>query len=164
LDGANIEIRDAVGPENFFLFGLTAEEVRAKKAAGYHTGEYYQSDPHVREAVDLIRGGHFSHGDTNLFKPLVDSLINYDPYLVLADYQSYADCQEQVGQAYKDAKNWTRKSILNAVRTGKFSSDRAVREYCSKIWNAKPVPVELNEPSPGEVVWNTETPRTIAGR
>jgi starch phosphorylase len=152
LDGANIEIRDAVGHENFFLFGLTAEEVRAKRAAGYHPWDYYQSDAHLREAVDLISSGHFSHGDTTLFKPLVDSLIKYDPYLLFADYESYVECQEQVSYTYKDKDSWTRKSILNAVRMGKFSSDRAVREYCDEIWKAKPVKVELNEPFQDEAV------------
>jgi glycogen phosphorylase len=150
LDGANIEIRDAVGHENFFLFGLTAEEVRAKKAAGYHPWDYYQSDPHLREAVDLISSGHFSDGDRSLFRPLVDSVLKYDPYLVFADYQSYADCQEQVSHAYQDRDNWTRKSILNSVRMGKFSSDRAVQEYSHKIWDTKPVKVELKGPFPGD--------------
>ena len=152
LDGANIEIRDAVGPENFFLFGLTAEGVRAKKAAGHHPGAYYGSNPHLREAVDLVGSGHFSPGDANVFKPLVDSLIKYDPYLVFADYQPYMDCQERVSQAYQDGDGWTRKSIFNAVRMGKFSSDRAIGEYCDKIWNAKPVKVELNEPYPGDAI------------
>jgi starch phosphorylase len=145
LDGANIEIRHEVGPENFFLFGLTAEEVREKRAAGYAPWDYYQADPHLREAVDLISSGHFSHGDANLFKPLVDSLMKYDPYMLFADYQSYVDCQEKVSQAYKDRDNWTRMSILNTARMGKFSSDRAIREYCSEIWNAKPVKVELKQ-------------------
>ncbi|MBV9673201.1 MAG: glycogen/starch/alpha-glucan phosphorylase [Verrucomicrobia bacterium] len=152
LDGANIEIRDAVGHENFFLFGLTAEDVRAKRAAGYHPGDYYGSNPHLREAVDLLGSGHFSQGDANLFKPLIDSLINYDPYLLFADYQSYMDCQEQVSQAYQDRDGWTRKSIFNTVRMGKFSSDRAIREYCDKIWNAKPVKVELNESYPSDAI------------
>ena len=152
LDGANIEIRDEVGPENFFLFGLTAEEVREKRAAGYHPWDYYHSDPHLREAVDLINSGHFSHGDTNLFKPLVDSLIKYDPYMLFADYQSYVDCQEQVSLAYKNRDNWTRMSILNTVRMGKFSSDRAIREYCEEIWNAKPVKVELEPYFKGDAV------------
>jgi glycogen phosphorylase len=143
LDGANIEIRQEVGEENFFLFGLTAEEVRIKKAAGYSPWDYYNSDPHLREAIDLINSGCFSHGDTNLFKPLVDSLLKYDPYMLFADYQSYVSCQEKVSQAYKDRDNWTRMSILNTTRMGKFSSDRAVREYCTKIWNSKPVKVEL---------------------
>ena len=95
--------------------------------------------------IDLIDSGHFSHGDTNLFKPLVDSLINYDPYMLLADYQSYVNCQELVSQAYKDGDNWTRMSMLNMARMGKFSSDRAIREYCAEIWNATPVSVELEE-------------------
>jgi glycogen phosphorylase len=145
LDGANIEIRQAVGEESFFLFGLTAEEVRAKRAAGYHPWDYYDSNAHLREAIDQINSGRFSHGDTNLFKPLVDSLMKYDPYLVFADYQAYVNSQEQVSQAYKDRDNWTRMSMLNTARMGKFSSDRAIREYCEKIWNAKPVKVELEQ-------------------
>jgi glycogen phosphorylase len=145
LDGANIEIRDEVGQENFFLFGLTAEEVRAKKASGYSPWDYYQSDPDLREAVDLINSGRFSDGDTNLFKPLVDSLIKHDPYMLFADYQSYVKCQEQVSQAFKDADSWAKMSILNTARMGKFSSDRAIREYCKEIWDAKPVKVELEQ-------------------
>jgi len=150
LDGANAEIRHEVGEENFFLFGLTAEEVRAKKTAGYHPWDYYRANAHLREAVDLINSGHFSRGDTNLFKPLVDSLINNDPYLLLADYQSYVSCQERVGQAYHDKDKWMRMSILNTARTGKFSSDRAIREYCKEIWQAKPVEVELRPYVQGE--------------
>ena len=152
LDGANIEIRDEVGPENFFLFGLTAEEVRERRAAGHHPWDYYHSDPHLREAVDLVNSGHFSHGDTNLFKPLVDSLMKYDPYMLFADYQSYVDCQEQVSQAYKNRDNWTRMSILNTARMGKFSSDRAIREYGKEIWDAKPVKVELEPYFKGDAV------------
>jgi len=145
LDGANIEIRQEVGQENFFLFGLTAEEVRAKKTAGYSPKDYYDSDPQLREAVDLITSGHFSQGDANLFKPLVDSLKQYDPYMLFADYQSYVNCQEQVSQAFKERDNWMRMSLLNTARMGKFSSDRAIREYCNQIWNAKPVKIELKE-------------------
>jgi starch phosphorylase len=145
LDGANIEIRQAVGEENFFLFGLSAEEVRAKRAAGYHPWDYYSSNPELREAIDQISSGRFSRGDSNLFKPLVDSLRKYDPYLVFADYEAYVKCQKQVGETYKDQEKWTRMSILNTARMGKFSSDRAIREYCEKIWNAKPVKVELEE-------------------
>jgi glycogen phosphorylase len=145
LDGANIEIRQAVGEENFFLFGLTAEEVRGKRAAGFHPGDYYDSNPHLREAIDQINSGRFSRGDTNLFKPLTDSLMKYDPYLLFADYQAYVDCQEQVSQTYRDRDRWTRMSILNTARMGKFSSDRAIREYCEKIWNVRPVRVELDQ-------------------
>jgi glycogen phosphorylase len=145
LDGANIEIREAVGEENFFLFGLTAGEVRAKRAAAYRPWDYYSSKPELREVIDQISSGHFSRGDGNLFKPLVDSLMKYDPYLVLADYEAYTRCQQQVSEAYKDRENWTRMSILNTARMGKFSSDRAIREYCEKIWNAQPVKVELEK-------------------
>jgi glycogen phosphorylase len=145
LDGANIEIRQEVGQENFFLFGLTAEEVRAKKTVDYSPKDYYDSDPQLREAVDLITSGHFSQGDANLFKPLVDSLKQYDPYMLFADYQSYVNCQEQVSQAFKERDNWVRMSLLNTARMGKFSSDRAIREYCNQIWNAKPVKIELKE-------------------
>jgi starch phosphorylase len=145
LDGANIEIRRAVGEENFFLFGATAAEVRAKRAAGYHPRDYYDSNPYLREAIDQINSGRFSHGDADLFKPLVDSLMKYDPYLVFADYQAYVDSQERVSQAYKNRDHWTRMSILNTARMGKFSSDRSIREYCEKIWNANPVKVELKE-------------------
>jgi starch phosphorylase len=145
LDGANIEIRQAVGEENFFLFGLTAEEVRAKRAAGYQPWDYYSSNSELREAIDQISSGGFSGGDSNLFKPLVDSLMRYDPYLIFADYEAYIKCQEQVSKAYKDRDKWTRMAILNTARMGKFSSDRAIGEYCEKIWNAKPVEVELEE-------------------
>jgi starch phosphorylase len=145
LDGANIEIRQEVGEENFFLFGLTAEEVRAKTAAGYHPGDYYNSNPHLREAIDLIQAGHFSHGDTSLFKPLIDSLLKYDPYLLCADYQSYVDCQDRVSKAYQETDNWVRMSIFNTTRMGKFSSDRAIQQYAEAVWQASPVKVELEQ-------------------
>jgi starch phosphorylase len=152
LDGANIEIRHEVGPENFFLFGLTVEEVRAKQGAGYCPWDYYHTDPSLREAVDLINSGHFSRGDGNLFRPLVDSLLKYDPYLLFADYRSYVNCQELISQAYQDRDGWTRKSILNIARMGKFSSDRAIREYCNEIWGAQPVKVEMKQYSRGDTV------------
>ena len=140
LDGANIEIRDAVGAENFFLFGLTAEEVLACKARGYRPRDYYESNPELREALDQIASGAFSGGDRGLFKPFVDSVLDHDEYLVLADYQSYMDSQDVVSQAYRDENRWTVMSILNAARMGKFSSDRSIREYCDNIWKAVPVP------------------------
>jgi starch phosphorylase len=145
LDGANIEIREAVGAENFFLFGLTAEEVLAKKAAGYNPWDYYNSNPELKLALDRISSGFFSHGDTNLFKPLLDSLLYRDEYLLLADYPSYVECQDRVSQAYRDRENWTRMSILNVARMGKFSSDRSIRDYLQNIWKASPVKVEVPE-------------------
>jgi starch phosphorylase len=148
LDGANIEIRESVGAENFFLFGLSAKEVYAKKAAGYHPEDYYNSNAELREALDGLASGRFSRGDSNLFKPLLDSLRYHDPYLLFADYQSYIACQDHIGQVFLDQDRWTRMSILNTARMGQFSSDRAVREYCEEIWNAKPVEVTLTDLSP----------------
>jgi starch phosphorylase len=145
LDGANVEIREEVGAENFFLFGLTTEEVAAKKAAGYRPMDYYESNDDLRQVIDRIASGFFSHGDTSLFRPLVDNLLHKDDYLLLADYQSYIDCQEQVSQAYRNWDHWTRMSILNTARMGKFSSDRSIRDYCQNIWNVQPVPVELKD-------------------
>ena len=143
LDGANIEIREEVGDENFFLFGLTAEEVVDLKRKGYNPWSYYESNAELREAIDLIRSGFFSGGDSNLFKPFVDSLLSHDEYLLLADYASYIESQEQVNRAYRDPERWARMSILNVARMGKFSSDRSIREYSEKIWRVEPVPVFL---------------------
>jgi glycogen phosphorylase len=145
LDGANIEIRDAVGAENFFLFGLTADEVYALKAKGYNPMDYYKANAELREVIERIASGYFSPENPDLFKPLVDSLMYKDEYLLFADYQSYIDCQERVSEAYRDRENWTRMSILNTARSGFFSSDRTIREYCQDIWNVKPVKVDLGE-------------------
>jgi starch phosphorylase len=143
LDGANVEIREEVGAENFFLFGLTTEEVGDLKAKGYNPWEYYNGNAELREVIDLIRSGGFAHGDSSLFRPLVESLLYRDEYMLLADYQSYIECQEKVSRAYRDPEHWTRMSILNVARMGKFSSDRAIREYCEDIWHVKPVPIEM---------------------
>ena len=134
LDGANIEIRDAVGHENFFLFGLTAPQVLATKNAGYHPRAIYESNPILREVVDSIAAGQFSRGDHNLFRPLLDELLDHDAYLLFADYQSYVDCQDQVAATFLDQEKWSKMSIYNAVRMGRFSSDRAIEEYCRNIW------------------------------
>jgi starch phosphorylase len=139
LDGANVEIRDAVGPENFFLFGLTADEVGERKASGYTPRDAYESNAELREAIDQIRDGFFANGDREIFRPLVDSLLARDDYMLLADYQAYIDCQQRVSDAYRDQKNWTRMSILNSARVGRFSSDRSIRDYCRDIWNVSPI-------------------------
>jgi starch phosphorylase len=143
LDGANIEIREEVGADNFFLFGLNAAEVYALKAQGYRPMVYYNANQGLREAIDLIRSGVFSRGDTELFRPLIEGLLNQDPYLLLADFQSYIETQAKVSEAYMDTERWTRMSILNTARSGKFSSDRTIREYCADIWGVKPVPISL---------------------
>jgi starch phosphorylase len=143
MDGANIEIREEVGPENFFLFGLTAEEVQARRAAGYRPMDLYYGQSELREVINLIRDGYFSRGNSEQFLGLVGNLLYHDPYMVLADYQSYAGCQQLVDAAYHDVDRWTRMSILNTARSGKFSSDRSIKEYCGEIWRAKSVPVQL---------------------
>jgi len=141
LDGANVEIREEVGEENFFLFGLTVQEVADLKTRGYNPREYYEDNKTLRSVLDLISQGYFSHGDVNLFKPLVDELLYQDQYMLLADYQSYIDCQDKVSETWRDQDLWTRMSILNVARIGKFSSDRAIQEYCQDIWKVQPVPV-----------------------
>jgi starch phosphorylase len=143
LDGANIEIREEVGEENFFLFGLTAEEVERRKQDGYRPREIYEANAELREALDALSSGEFSHGDRGLFAPLVESLLERDEYMLLADYQSYIDCQEQVSAAWQDEEHWTRMSILNVARCAKFSSDRAIRDYCADIWKTWPVRIQL---------------------
>jgi starch phosphorylase len=145
LDGANVEIREEVGAENFFLFGLTAEQVNELKAAGYRPRDYYERDAELRAALDLIASGAFSGGDPNLFRPLVDHLLNHDTFLLLADYRAYVDAQAEVDRAFRDTARWTRMSILNVARAGKFSSDRSIREYCDTIWGVKPVPIRLSD-------------------
>ena len=142
LDGANIEIREEVGADNFFLFGATADEIRQLKADGYYPELCYKEDEELHQVIDLIRSGIFSSGDSNLFGPLVDSLLARDEYLLLHDYRSYIDCQDSVSLRYADYDAWVRSSILNTARIGKFSSDRAIRQYCRDVW--KVVPVSAN--------------------
>ncbi len=145
LDGANVEIREEVGAENFFLFGLTAEEVIALQKGGYRPMDYYLGNPELQSIIELINSGHFSRGDRELFKPLVDSLLFHDTFMLFADFAAYVDAQKQVDEAYSDLERWARMSILNTARMGKFSSDRAIRDYCRDIWKIKPVHVELGD-------------------
>jgi len=144
LDGANIEIREEVGEENFFLFGATAAEIRQLKAAGYHPGDCLNQDEELHQVIDALRAGVFSNGDTELFRPLVDSLLLHDEYMLLHDYRSYISCQEKVSRHYADRDAWLRSSILNTARMGKFSSDRSIRQYCDEVWKVKPVPASPN--------------------
>jgi starch phosphorylase len=141
LDGANIEIREEVGEENFFLFGATAAEIRELKNGGYHPETCYRHDAELHQVIDMVRSGVFSNGDTELFRPLIDSLLRRDDYMLLHDYRSYIECQQEVGRRYRDRDAWVRSSILNTARIGKFSSDRAIRQYCEEVWKVKPVQV-----------------------
>ena len=143
LDGANVEIREEVGADNFFLFGLNAQEVEATWRSGYRPAALVENNDELREALELIGSGHFSRGDAEVFRPLVDNLIHSDPFLVLADYAAYIACQEEVSAAWQDTEQWTRRSIINSAFSGKFSSDRAIAEYCKETWNLKPLTVKL---------------------
>src|SRR4029453_4798731 len=138
LDGANVEIREEVGAENFFLFGLTAKEVTELKARGYRPGDYYAQNMALRDIIDFLASGAVARGDRELFRPIVENLLNDDPFLLLADYQAYIDAQERVSALWRDPSEWTRKSILNTARMGKFSSDRSIRDYCERVWNIHP--------------------------
>jgi len=143
LDGANIEIREEVGADNFLLFGLAAAEVAERQREGYYPRSLYESNANLREVLDSLSSGEFSHGDRTLFAPLVNSLLTGDDYMLLADYQSYIDCQDEASRLFSDQAKWTRMSIMNVARMGKFSSDRSIREYCADIWKTWPVKVQL---------------------
>jgi starch phosphorylase len=142
LDGANVEMREEVGAENFFLFGMTEAEVSALQQRDYRPQDYYHNDQELKQALDFLANGYFSHGDPALFRPLVDNLLNHDPYMVMADYRAYVDCQAQVSECYRNRTQWTRMSILNVARMGKFSSDRSIREYAEHIWKVGPMEVQ----------------------
>ena len=143
LDGANVEIREAVGPENFFLFGLTADEVAQSRQCGYRPMDVYLDHEELRETMDMIASGALLPSDPGLFQPLVNTLLYRDEYMVLADYAAYVRCQETVDEAFKHPDRWLRMSILNVARMGAFSSDRSIAEYCRNIWQAEPVDVRL---------------------
>ncbi|MET7396151.1 glycogen/starch/alpha-glucan phosphorylase [Dactylosporangium sp. NPDC005572] len=143
LDGANIEIRDRVGAENFFLFGLDTQQA-ADLRRHYDPRAFYERDPELRAAVDAIASGVFAKGDRALFAPVVDAMLGRDEYLALADYRAYVECQDEVSRVWQDRDRWTRMSVLNAARTGFFSSDRTVREYCDRIWRVDPVRVSAD--------------------
>ncbi|MDD4869003.1 MAG: glycogen/starch/alpha-glucan phosphorylase [Kiritimatiellae bacterium] len=143
LDGANVEIREEVGSDNFFLFGLTTEEVLKRKLEGYRPSEICNNNPELSAIMDQISCGMFSEGDGNLFRPLTRELMDFDRYMLFADYVSYLECQDRVSRTYQDMAQWAGMSILNVARIGKFSSDRAIKEYCQDIWHVKPTKVDL---------------------
>ena len=139
MDGANIEIREQVGEDNIFIFGLRAEQVEALKKKGYRPHDHTQSNPELKQTLDMIGDGTFSPNQPDLFKPIIDSLLTPgEPYLVLADYKDYVDTQKRVEDLFKTPHLWTEKSILNSANMGKFSSDRAIQEYCKDIWKVEP--------------------------
>jgi starch phosphorylase len=144
LDGANVEIRQAVGEQNFFLFGLTSEEVTRRRSGGYDPRELARSDRRLEAVLDLIAGHALGPEQPQAFAPIVRALLDQgDPFMLLADFDSYLSCQERVSAAFRDVESWTRMSIRNVAAMGRFSSDRTIREYAEEIWGVKPVPVTL---------------------
>jgi starch phosphorylase len=137
LDGANVEIREHVGSDHFFLFGLDVDQVHERQSQGYNPREHYDRDPLLRQAIDFIASGALSRGDPSIFRPLVDSLLNQDRFMVLADFAAYIKAQSAVTARWRDEKAWTRASILNTARMGYFSSDRSIRDYCRQVWSIK---------------------------
>ncbi|MFN3920246.1 MAG: glycogen/starch/alpha-glucan phosphorylase [Methylohalobius sp.] len=139
LDGANLELREAVGEDNFFSFGHTAEELKTLRQRGYRPQDYYHQNPELKQALDAIAKGFFSPDDPGRFRPLIDSLLGEDRFAVLADYESYIACQERIDQLYLNPQDWAARAILNLAYAGEFSSDRAVLEYARQIWQILPV-------------------------
>ncbi len=152
LDGANIEIKEEVGDENIFIFGLKADEVLNLKKSGYNPREYYERNADLKKVSDMIANGFFSPWNPQLFKPIIDSLMSTDNFMLFADFEAYVKCQSVVSQNFTNVEDWTRKSILNVANTGKFSSDRAIGEYAKDIWNVKSVPIELEPEAPLKLV------------
>jgi glycogen phosphorylase len=143
LDGANVEIREEVGDENFFLFGLTAEQVGETRRRGYDPASYIEKSPELKGVIDLIAKGFFSPEEPDLYRPVVQSLTQGDTYLLCADFDAYVACQDRVEQCYRDQEQWSRMAIVNIAKSGKFSSDRTILEYAREIWGAKPVEVPI---------------------
>ena len=142
LDGANVEIMEEVGEENIYIFGLKTPEVLDIKARGYHPWDYINKSDELQRILTLIKENFFSMSNANLFRPIYDNLVNQDNYLLMADFDSYSACQRIISNEFKDQALWTKKSILNVARIGKFSSDRTIQEYAEQIWNVKPVDVK----------------------
>jgi starch phosphorylase len=146
LDGANVEMLEEVGDENMFIFGLTAPEVESLKAQGFQADDYLKDMPELKQVLDMIRSGVFCPTNTELFHPIVDSILKHDEYLVIPDFNAYAKCQQEVSRTYWDRVRWNRMSILNVSGMGKFSTDRTIRQYAEEIWGVKPVKVEIDKP------------------
>ena len=142
LDGANVEISEQVGADNIFIFGMNVEEVEALRKKGYNPHTAINASPYLKRALDLIRSDFFSPANRGVFQPLIDSM-NYDYYMVAADFDSYAKTQDKLAQLYKDPTEWTRRCIHNIANMGPFSSDRSIHDYATKIWDLQPVPVTL---------------------
>lgn len=149
LDGANVEIRQLVGAENFFLFGLTAEEVVERRARGYNPYLYYEHNAGLREVVDRLAQDHFTPGEKGIFHPILNELLSSDRFMVMADFSAYVEAQRRISEAFIDKENWTRMAIRNTARSGFFSSDRTIRQYAEEIWESSSIPIDINTAIPG---------------
>lgn len=145
MDGANVEIREEVGDENIFIFGLLADEVLKLKSEGYNPKSYYESNPRIKEVIDILQTDYFCRHESGIFKPIIDSLMEVDYYCLFADFDSYLDAQQKVSDLYADPVAWAKKSILNVARIGKFSSDRSIMDYAQKIWGIQPMNIKLKD-------------------
>jgi glycogen phosphorylase len=146
MDGANIEMWEEVGDKNIFIFGLRAKEVNELRSKGYNPWDFYHKSERLKNVMDLIASGFFSPEEPQLFRPIFDSMLNGgDRYMVMADFESYFECQKKVAEAYHDRDRWTKMSILNVANMGKFSSDRTIQQYTDEIWNVQPINIELDK-------------------
>ncbi|XP_067941948.1 glycogen phosphorylase, brain form-like [Watersipora subatra] len=147
LDGANVEMREEMGPDNIFIFGMTVDEVAQLWAKGYEPRKYYERIPELKQALDMINGGFFSPENPELFKDIFHALVDDDRYALLADFESYISCQDRVSELYKKPDEWTKKCVYNIAASGKFSSDRTIKEYAEEIWGVQPSTIKLPDPS-----------------
>ncbi|XP_053315812.1 glycogen phosphorylase, brain form-like [Spea bombifrons] len=147
MDGANVEMAEEAGEENLFIFGMRVEDVEALDKKGYNAKEYYDRIPELRQAMDQIRDGRFSPREPDLFKDVVNMLMNHDRFKVFADFEAYIKCQEKVDQLYMNPREWTKKVIKNIACSGKFSSDRTISEYATEIWGVEPSAVNIPPPN-----------------
>ena len=139
LDGAKVEIRERVGAENFFLSGMTVDEVEELYANDYDPAKYYEADPRLKQAIELVANGTFSNGDRNAYAPLVADWLTKDWFMTFADFSAYADIQAEIEKLYKDPLEWNRKALLNVANSGYFSSDRSMEDYLERIWHTGPL-------------------------
>ncbi|MBA1332976.1 maltodextrin phosphorylase, partial [Candidatus Endoriftia persephone str. Guaymas] len=139
LDGANVEIRDQVGAENIFIFGLTTDQVKQRCQQGYHPRYHFESEPLLRRVVEMIGNGFFSPEEPERYKPLVESLLDRDHFMVMADFQAYLECSDRADAIYRQPEIWNQMAILNTAQMGYFSSDRTIQEYAQQIWQIAPI-------------------------
>ena len=143
LDGANVELRDLVKKEIFYLFDKNDTKIMDLKNNNYSPKTFIDQCPELKEVIRLIEIGHFSNGDKELFKPLLNSLTGHDPFFVMAYFEDYLNKQDVVSECWNNKKSWNKMALLNTARSGYFSSDRSIREYCKCIWKVSPMPVEI---------------------